>query len=206
MDIVKEPSPNQSKTKYKKNVVVLHSTLGSFEGAKDWLKNPASSVSANYIISRSGKIVELVDPKDMAWHAGRISNPTRAAKAVMKTTAWGSYVNPNKYTIGIEFASGYDADHDGKIEPNERQFTQEQIKVGAELIKVLAKNKDLNFILRESYILTHQDFKEEKPNLQISRENLLKEIFKTSELEIALEKGQSVSIKVGDEKLTIKRN
>ena len=169
MDIPKEKSPNQSETSYKKTVVIIHTTLGSFEGAKAWLLNRASQASANYIISRTGKLVELVDPTKMAWHSGRISNPSRAAQAVMKTTTWGSYVNPNKYTVGIEFAAGYDSDHDGQVDPDEKQYTDEQIKIGAELIKYLADRDDLDLVLKESNILTHQDFTSYKPNLQESR-------------------------------------
>ena len=207
MDIPKEPSPNQSNTNYKKTIVIIHTTLGSFVGAKAWLKNPNSGVSANYIIGRTGQIVELVDPTKMAWHSGRISNPSNAAKAVMKTTPWGSYVNPNKYSVGIEFAAGYDADHDGQIEPDERQYTDKQIKIGAELIKYLADRDDLEVVLKESIILTHQDFTSYKPNLQESRDRLLKEIFKTEDqLEMTLDKGQTGYVRLGDETLTIKRS
>lgn len=206
MQIIKEKSPNQSNTNYKKTIIILHTTLGSFEGAKSWLKNSASGVSSNYIISRTGKIVELVDPLKMAWHAGRIYNPSRAAKAVMKTSPWGSFINPNKYSVGIEFACGYDSDHDGTVDPDEKQYTDEQIKAGAELIKYLADRDDMEIALKESSILTHQDITAYKPDLQQSRSRLIKKIFVADVVkEISLEKGETVVVKLGDETLTIGR-
>ena len=161
MDIIKDPSPNKSLSKYKKSIVVIHKTRGSFEGALAWLKNPESKVSANYLISREGKIVELVNPIFlMAWQAGKISNPSRRAKQVMLKNFWGGWVNPNKYSIGIEFAAR-----------DNETFTDAQIEAGAELIKSF----DIEFTGVD--IITHQDLTDYKPELERERFKLLKEIF-----------------------------
>ena len=50
--------------------VVVHVTEGSFWGAVTWLRNPRAHVSSHYVISRSGKIVQLIHLSDIAWHAG----------------------------------------------------------------------------------------------------------------------------------------
>lgn len=51
-------------------LVVVHVSEGSFLGTLAWLRNPAAHGSANFVVSREGKIVELVAKRDIAWHAG----------------------------------------------------------------------------------------------------------------------------------------
>lgn len=50
--------------------IVVHVTEGGFAGTVAWLRNPASHASANFVVSRSGTIDELVAKRDIAWHAG----------------------------------------------------------------------------------------------------------------------------------------
>jgi N-acetyl-anhydromuramyl-L-alanine amidase AmpD len=50
--------------------VVVHVTEGSFWGSVAWLQNPRAHASSHYVISREGKIVQLVAEKNVAWHAG----------------------------------------------------------------------------------------------------------------------------------------
>ena len=50
--------------------IVIHVTEGGFAGTIAWLRNPASHASANFVVSRAGKIVELVPKRDIAWQAG----------------------------------------------------------------------------------------------------------------------------------------
>ena len=35
------------------------------------LKNPKSKVSCHYLINRKGKIIQMVNDKNIAWHAGK---------------------------------------------------------------------------------------------------------------------------------------
>ena len=51
------------------------------------LINPRSKVSTHYLIDRNGKVLNLVDDKKIAWHAGK--------------SKWMNYVNLNKNSIGI---------------------------------------------------------------------------------------------------------
>jgi hypothetical protein len=51
-------------------LIVVHVTEGSFLGTLAWLRNPEAKGSANFVVSREGRIVELVPKHDIAWHAG----------------------------------------------------------------------------------------------------------------------------------------
>jgi N-acetyl-anhydromuramyl-L-alanine amidase AmpD len=50
--------------------IVIHVTEGRFWGSVDWLQNDHAEASANYVVSRAGKIVQLVHLSDVAWHSG----------------------------------------------------------------------------------------------------------------------------------------
>lgn len=57
-------------------MVVLHSTAGTGPGDLSWLRNGGherAPVSVHYYIAKSGRVVQMVSDKDVAWHAG-ISN------------------------------------------------------------------------------------------------------------------------------------
>lgn len=65
-------SPNQStRGTTKIGMLVLHSTAGSYASSLDWLCNPASKVSAHYLIRKDGHIAQLVHDERAAWHAGK---------------------------------------------------------------------------------------------------------------------------------------
>ena len=50
--------------------IVIHSTEGRFRGSVRWLRNPRSRGSSHFVVSRTGRIVQLVATSDIAWHAG----------------------------------------------------------------------------------------------------------------------------------------
>lgn len=76
MKITSKPSPNYTKGRTQKiTKVVIHATAGEFAPSVAHLCNPASEVSAHYIINRTGTIIyRLVDEKNTAWHAKQ-ANP-----------------------------------------------------------------------------------------------------------------------------------
>lgn len=90
--------------------IVVHSTEGSFWGSVRWLQSERSHSSAHYVISRSGKIVQLVHDSDVAWHAGN----------------W----RVNERSIGIEH-EGY---ADGPL-----GFTDAQYRASAKLAAYVAR-------------------------------------------------------------------
>lgn len=67
---------------------MIHATAGLMPGTLTWLRNPRSAVSCHYLIDKKGNVYQLVDDRDVAWHAGR--------------SAWRGLENINRYSIGIE--------------------------------------------------------------------------------------------------------
>lgn len=56
--------------------VVVHVTQGSYAGSISWFQNPASQVSAHYVIrSSDGEVTQTVRDANTAWHA-RSANPS----------------------------------------------------------------------------------------------------------------------------------
>jgi N-acetylmuramoyl-L-alanine amidase len=72
--------------------VVLHSTAGG--GAVEWLTNPASGVSAHYVIKQDGSIYQLVDEADSAYANGVLEAGC--------DSWWSQSINPNLQTIAVE--------------------------------------------------------------------------------------------------------
>lgn len=50
--------------------IVIHVAETSFWGTVRTLRDPAREASAHFVVSHDGEIVQLVDPDDVAWHAG----------------------------------------------------------------------------------------------------------------------------------------
>jgi N-acetyl-anhydromuramyl-L-alanine amidase AmpD len=178
-DIPFQQTPNYTPGNTKKIAIVLHFTLGAYNGAVSWLinANRPNRSSSNFIIGRKpGEAIQLVKLTDIAWHAGSISNPDDRAKRIMLKNLDGSYVNPNQYTIGIELAAGYDVDQDGVVEPNENDITEWQYQTLTDLVKSLANNPDTAFVLDEKNILVHGDIADYKEKPEIVRTELLKRL------------------------------
>ena len=71
------------------NYVILHYTSSADpERALRTLTDPASKVSAHYLIARDGRIYALVDERVRSWHAG--------------VSYWGGHRDVNSAAIGIE--------------------------------------------------------------------------------------------------------
>jgi len=93
------------------NLVVIHYTGSSTaEHALQTLSDPKAEVSAHYLITRDGRIVQLVDERERAWHAG--------------VSRWGGVDDVNSASIGIEL------DNNGS-----EAFPEPQIVSLAELLR-----------------------------------------------------------------------
>jgi hypothetical protein len=90
--------------------IVIHVTEGSFWGSVRWLRNQRAHASSHFVVSRSGRIVQLVHLSDIAWHAGN----------------W----RINAESVGIEH-EGWTGDPAG--------FTQAQYRASARLAAYLAR-------------------------------------------------------------------
>lgn len=78
------------------DIIVLHYTaMPDWQRARDWLCNPDAEVSAHYILSEQGDVVQMVEEDQRAWHAGAGS--------------WGDISDVNSRSIGIEMNNTGDA-------------------------------------------------------------------------------------------------
>ena len=112
-----QPSPNFDARRAA--FVVIHYTAGDTSGrALRTLTSPRSGVSAHYLIGRDGGLLQLVDERARAWHAG--------------ASRWGPAHDLNSASIGIEL------DNDGS-EP----YAQAQIDTLLRLLSDLRQRHRL---------------------------------------------------------------
>ncbi|MFH9956260.1 N-acetylmuramoyl-L-alanine amidase [Streptomyces roseolus] len=91
--------------------IVIHDVEGTLVGAKAIFQNPEKWASAHYIVDATGKVTQMVETKNEAFHAGN------------KTV--------NMHSIGIE--------HEGyAIKGGSNWYKQSQYDTTAELVKYLA--------------------------------------------------------------------
>jgi len=135
MKIIFSSSPKFKSLKKFRNIefLIIHYTgMKNFQSAVDRLKDPNSGVSSHYIISRSGRVLELIKPRDIAWHAG--------------VSAWRGIKNINKNSVGIELENkGHNFGY--------QKFSKAQIKNLIILLKKLKKK----FKVKNINIIGHSD-------------------------------------------------
>lgn len=139
-----DQSPNYDSGTANKIGYVFHATLGRFIGAKETLKarvrrdangNDLGRASCHLLISeRDKEWCELVHVKDIAWHAGKVSNPDAIGQKALLKNASKNYINPNQYMIGIEFCCGWDVNRNGHIDVSELDLTEWQYEAAAQYI------------------------------------------------------------------------
>ena len=95
------------------DTLVIHYTgMMPTERARDWLCDPASQVSAHYLLDEDGTGWRLVEEEDRAWHAG--------------VGCWRGWRDINSRSIGIELSNpGHDYGY--------REFPDAQIAALIEL-------------------------------------------------------------------------
>ena len=94
MRLIRRPSPNSGPRRdgLRPELVVLHHTaMPSAAAAVERLCDPASEVSAHWVIGEDGTLWGLVDEERRAWHAGAGS--------------WRGRGDVNSRSIGIELAN-----------------------------------------------------------------------------------------------------
>lgn len=87
LTIEQRPSPNFD-VRRPSLVVIHHTSDNTAEEALRTLTNPARKVSSHYLISRDGRLFQLVDELSRAWHAGE--------------SYWSGSEDVNSASIGIE--------------------------------------------------------------------------------------------------------
>ena len=122
-----QPSPNFGPRKA--NYVILHHTSSdTLERALATLKGSHTEVSSHYLIDRDGRVIQLVDENQRAWHAGE--------------SYWGGHSDMNSASIGIELVNN-----------GREAFAPAQIK---SLLKLLSEIRNRHKIPRANY-LGHAD-------------------------------------------------
>jgi N-acetylmuramoyl-L-alanine amidase len=103
------------------DLVILHYTgMASGEAALALLCDPASGVSAHYVVFEDGRIVQSVPERERAWHAG--------------LSSWHGSTDINSRSIGIEIVNG---GHDFGLPP----FPDVQIAAVCDLLAgILARH------------------------------------------------------------------
>jgi N-acetylmuramoyl-L-alanine amidase len=121
-------APGGQPASMKINYIIIHDAEGSYDGTISTFQNPASYVSANYVVrSSDGAVTEMVRPNDVSWGAGD----------------W--YVN--MHAINIE--------NEGFATQGSTWYTQAEYSSDAALVQYLAAKYGIP--LDRQHILGHED-------------------------------------------------
>ena len=122
----------RKKNKTVKYLIIHYTGMIDFYTAYRKLNDLKSEVSCHYLISREGKIYNLLCPKFKGWHAG--------------ISEWKNVKNLNDYSIGIELENkGHEHGY--------TNFTNSQYHKLKKLIKFLK----FNFYIKDEDIIFHSD-------------------------------------------------
>lgn len=117
------PSPNCNDRKLPITMLVIHYTeMKPVETALDRLTDPEAGVSAHYLISEDGEVMQLVSETKRAWHAG--------------ASYWRGIKDVNSASIGIEL------DHPGH-ELGYRGFAEAQFEALVPLVARIVEDYDI---------------------------------------------------------------
>ncbi|MFF8843711.1 N-acetylmuramoyl-L-alanine amidase [Streptomyces sp. NPDC015127] len=108
--------------------IIIHDTEGSYAGALATFQNPASYASAHYLIRASdGLVTQMVENKNLAWHAGN----------------WTA----NMHAVGIE--------HEGYAIKEGSWYTEPQYESSAAVVKYVAQKYGIP--LDREHIIGHDE-------------------------------------------------
>ncbi len=118
-----EPSPNCNDRKLPISMLVIHYTeMKPVETALDRLTDREAGVSAHYLITEAGEVIQLVSEAKRAWHAG--------------ASYWRGIKDVNSASIGIEL------DHPGHA-GGYRGFEEAQFEALVPLVARIVKDHDI---------------------------------------------------------------
>jgi len=92
--ITRKPSPNFNPRPdgIRPSIIVLHYTgMKTMEEALQRLRDQSAQVSCHYLVDRDGTVMQLVDERERAWHAGK--------------SFWRGMGDVNSHSIGIEMVN-----------------------------------------------------------------------------------------------------
>src|SRR6266513_2128271 len=83
------------------HMVIIHTCESNYASCWSWLDNPASQVSAHYVVNENGsEISQLVREQNRAWHIAALYDCTLNRGH----ECWRNGVQSNHFTVGIEHA------------------------------------------------------------------------------------------------------
>src|SRR6266545_1353565 len=83
------------------HIVIIHTCESNYASCWSWLDNPASQVSAHYVVNEDGsEISQLVREPNRAWHIAALYDCTLNRRH----ECWRNGVQSNHFTVGIEHA------------------------------------------------------------------------------------------------------
>lgn len=115
------------------SMIILHYTgMKSAGAALERLCDPASEVSAHYVVEENGRVHQLVADQHRAWHAGR--------------SYWAGLSDINSASIGIEIVNrGHEFGYE--------DFPQDQVEAVTKLVASLMGK----YSIRADMVLGHSD-------------------------------------------------
>ncbi len=130
LNFIQAPSPNFDDRKLPVSALILHYT-GMETGPKalERLCDPEAKVSAHYLVEEDGRIFQMVEEGDRAWHAG--------------VSEWRGISDINSASIGIEIVNG---GHDFGLP----EFPKIQIESVTALCQNIATRHDIVDVLGHS--------------------------------------------------------
>ena len=130
MKILNYKSKNFDKLKDRriKYVIIHYTGMKDQDSAIKRLQSKVAKVSCHYLISKKGRIYQLVQDQNIAWHAGK--------------SRWGNDVNLNSKSIGIEL-----------VNRGNEFFPNKQINALLKLLITLKKK----YKIKPNYVLGHED-------------------------------------------------
>jgi len=116
------PSPNFREANGRAvTCIVLHATATpSLASPLSWLCDPASKVSAHYLIGTDGELYHLVLDNNIAWHAG--------------VSEWKGRESVNSFSVGIEMVN----DNTGHM-----VYPEAQVAACADVVRYLMDEYDV---------------------------------------------------------------
>ena len=140
-------SPNQRHRKTGVLGLVYHETDGTADSTFKTFTNPATEVSAHFLILRLGETWQFVDPDECAYGNGIIWQPT-SELVLERLPNIPKLYGVNDFTISIEHESVDDT------------FTEEQYQASAKLTDYLTKLYDIP--LDRKHLIRHNEIRKSK--------------------------------------------
>lgn len=90
-----QPSPNFNQRPIQPpDMIVLHATVIDLDATLSGFERATSGVSSHYVVGKDGRVFQMVEEADRAWHAGE--------------SFWKGRQDINDYSIGIEMVNRND--------------------------------------------------------------------------------------------------